>query len=116
MHLPLAKAIVHSCGSTVNNLPSYRISAFDIRLIFEPNSGIIPVAALIFFYGSLLYLFHALIDVKNQKIKKHLSLLCQLLSYSVIKWIFKRLVIIKEMKNEKKKILFCSVRKNSAFL
>lgn len=37
---PLAKAIVHSCGSTVNRRPSYLISAFDIRLIFEPSSGI----------------------------------------------------------------------------
>lgn len=38
--LPEAKAIVHSWGSTVKSRPSYRISAFDIRLILEPNSGI----------------------------------------------------------------------------
>jgi hypothetical protein len=37
---PEARAIVHSLGSTVNNRPSYRISAFDIRLILEPSSGI----------------------------------------------------------------------------
>lgn len=44
--------MVHSCGSTVKRRPSYRISAFDMRLILEPNSGI---GALIlagrFYYG-----------------------------------------------------------------
>lgn len=39
-NLPLARAMVHSIGSTVNNRPSYRISAFDIKLILEPSSGI----------------------------------------------------------------------------
>jgi len=38
-YLPLDKAIVHSCGSTVYKRPSYLMSAFEIRLIFEPNSG-----------------------------------------------------------------------------
>lgn len=37
---PFASAIVHSVGSTVNSLPSYLISAFDIKLILEPSSGI----------------------------------------------------------------------------
>lgn len=43
VYSPLARAIVHSCGSTVNNRPSYRISAFEIKLIFEPSSGIPPL-------------------------------------------------------------------------
>lgn len=38
--LPEASAMVHSLGSTVNKRPSYRISAFDIKLILEPSSGI----------------------------------------------------------------------------
>lgn len=42
-NLPLAKAIVHSFGSTVYNCPSYLISDFDIRLIFEPNSGMLAI-------------------------------------------------------------------------
>lgn len=44
--------MVHSCGSTVNKRPSYRMSAFEIRLIFEPSSGI-PLA--IFFFSSIFF-------------------------------------------------------------
>lgn len=43
IHLPLDKAIVHSCGSTVYKRPSYLMSAFEIRLILEPNSGRPPL-------------------------------------------------------------------------
>lgn len=35
--------MVQSLGSTVNNFPSYLISAFDIRLILLPISGIVAI-------------------------------------------------------------------------
>lgn len=44
-HSPFANAMVHSWGSTVKSRPSYRMSAFEMRLIFEPSSGI-PVLIL----------------------------------------------------------------------
>lgn len=46
-HEPFDKAIVHSWGSTVKSLPSYLMSAFEIRLILLPSSGIAAPPALI---------------------------------------------------------------------
>lgn len=46
--------MVHSWGSTVNKRPSYRMSALEIKLIFDPSSGI-PLA--IFFF--LLFQFNS---------------------------------------------------------
>lgn len=42
-YLPLESAMVHSCGSTVYRRPSYRMSALEMRLILEPNSGNPPL-------------------------------------------------------------------------
>ncbi|KAK2140398.1 hypothetical protein NP493_5806g00000 [Ridgeia piscesae] len=41
--LTLAKATVDSLGSIVYKIPSYRISAFDIRLILLPKYGMPPL-------------------------------------------------------------------------
>lgn len=45
--VPLARATVDSFGSMVYKMPSYRIPAFDIRLILLPRYGIPPLMAYI---------------------------------------------------------------------
>ncbi len=55
--LPLESATVDSLASIVYRIPSYRIFAFETRLIFEPKYGesVVPVADVGFFTDELLF-------------------------------------------------------------